>query len=693
MISLCHNRFLLHWIAVFGLVFPTVGHAEERIRFSEIVAPSLEQNCLAYQSDTIRKGNFSLASKQDLIDLGHMAQDDADSGCRLQLVSGTRPEMPKQGKRSLDADIAKLREWSRQGAEWLGGVQLREPVPVNRAWSSSQSIAATLICGELDEFVMAHLETIKKQMNPPTNRGTPMRPATCGLAGLPLTLEQVASFVKHFSFNADKWIFDRLCSLPENGERWGRQWLDILKFDESNGFERNGLIHDPWSCCDDVNGLFDEEKPLMIRYPLMLIERSVCDQDVELDNMLAIFASIFGDRLPVGAGEDSCGFQYLLDGHSEPVRESGVYHLPRSAFDIRVSTWKLLPERGLGGFFQPRHLQPSGGKTARQLSDTPEESAAVANVWRDHTKLVREIEEELGDVADPLERQRIQFRSTADQTEQEAIVILPDNFDNETQIPMVVSLHSWSGNLTQRNPLERLVHDRGWVYLFPNFRGVNQTPAACGSPLAQQDILDAVDWMMDRYAIDRDRIYLTGTSGGGHMTMLMAARYPERWKAASAWVGISDLSSWHARHQGSKYGNMLEKCCGGAPGDSPAVDAQYLSRSPLSCLSGAKDVALDISAGIRDGHQGSVPIRHSIDAFNEIAKSRNDPVVSEKEIAELSTPDGRLHSPQPGDLGFDQTFGRKYFLRRQAGPARLTIFDGAHEGIASGTMAWFESHQ
>ena len=40
------------------------------------------------------------------------------------------------------------------------------------------------------------------------------------------------------------------------------------------------------------------------------------------------------------------------------------------------------------------------------------------------------------------------------------------------------------------------------------------------------------------------------------MTMLMAARYPERWKAASAWVGISDLISWHGRHRGSKYGNM-----------------------------------------------------------------------------------------------------------------------------------------
>ena len=108
-------------------------------------------------------------------------------------------------------------------------------------------------------------------------------------------------------------------------------------------------------------------------------------------------------------------------------------------------------------------------------------------------------------------------------------------------------------------------------------------------------------------------------------------------------------------------------------------------------MSGARNIAIDIAAGIRDGHDGSVPIRHSIDAFNAIAQTRGDPFVTTAEIEQLSLP-GPLKQPQSGDQGFDTAFDRKYFLRRRSGDARLTIFDGGHEGIASATIAWFENH-
>lgn len=297
------------------------------------------------------------------------------------------------------------------------------------------------------------------------------------------------------------------------------------------------------------------------------------------------------------------------------------------------------------------------------------------------------------DLVEPLPRQRIRFQSTADQSEQEAILMLPDNWERVVSVPMVVSLHSWSADLTQRNDLERFVHDRGWIYLFPNFRGVNQRPEACASALAQQDILDAVDWVSKKYFVDQKRVYLTGTSGGGHMTMMMASRFPKRWRAASAWVGISDLTKWHEKHRGSKYGNMLEKCCGGAPGDSDEVDQEYAARSPVTHLAGARDVAIDIAAGIRDGHDGSVPIHHSIEAFNLIAGARGEPGVSQQEMDQLSVRGGRLGAPQSQDVGFDPSYGRQHFLRRRAGNARLTIFDGDHEGIATAAMAWFEQHQ
>ena len=174
------------------------------------------------------------------------------------------------------------------------------------------------------------------------------------------------------------------------------------------------------------------------------------------------------------------------------------------------------------------------------------------------------------------ERMKMSIPSSADGTKQPSYVILPDGFDpNGTAVPLLVSLHSWSGDLEQRNaPLEQLAEQRGWVYLFPNFRGRNDNPAACGSELAQQDIVDAVQWAKNRFPIDGRRIYLTGSSGGGHMTMLMAARHPDIWAAASAWVGISDLAAWHKKHAGSGYGDMMEAACGGPPGSGDAVDEQ-----------------------------------------------------------------------------------------------------------------------
>ena len=291
-----------------------------------------------------------------------------------------------------------------------------------------------------------------------------------------------------------------------------------------------------------------------------------------------------------------------------------------------------------------------------------------------------------------MHRERIQFKSSIDDSIQEAILIAPSSKEQlHNPVPLVVSLHSWSADLSQRNELEQLVHGRGWIYLFPNFRGANRSPQACGSRLAQQDILDSISWVTEHYQVDSDRIYLTGTSGGGHMTMLMSARHPKLWRAASAWVGISDLAEWHARHVGTRYGKMIEQCCGGAPGDSLEVDAQYHARSPITYAADARDVAIDISAGLKDGHEGSVPISHSIKVFNRIAEARGDQPVTESEISQLSRP-GKLEPAREGDEGFDQTFNRKYFLRRHSGKARLTIFDGGHEGIASATIAWFEKH-
>ena len=291
-------------------------------------------------------------------------------------------------------------------------------------------------------------------------------------------------------------------------------------------------------------------------------------------------------------------------------------------------------------------------------------------------------------------RLKVYVPSSIDQTEQPCYVLLPPSFrSGSPELPLLVSLHSWSAGVEQRrDSLERLAAERGWICLLPHFRGPNNHPNACGSERAQQDILDAIRWVQSRYAIDARRIYLTGVSGGGHMTMLMAARHPHLWAAASAWVGISDLNSWYRKHASTNYGRMMRNSCGGAPGDSAFVDQQYRDRSPLTFLHQAIGVPLDLAAGIHDGHQGSVPVRHSIDAFNTIARSAQNTTVSEDEIRQLSQPNGRLTSPQPSDLVKDPSFGREIYLRRYAAQSRITIFEGGHEGIDAAAIEWLARH-
>lgn len=292
------------------------------------------------------------------------------------------------------------------------------------------------------------------------------------------------------------------------------------------------------------------------------------------------------------------------------------------------------------------------------------------------------------------ERKKVSIQSTADGSQQPCYVILPEGFDpNGKPVTLLVSLHSWSGGVEQRNAsLEKEADRLGWIYLFPHFRGPNSHPDACGSLKAQQDILDAVAWAQKTYPVDEKRIYLTGSSGGGHMTMLMVGRHPDPWAAASAWVGISDLASWHVKHAKGRYGAMARKSCGGAPGDSPEVDAQYKARSPLTHLHRGGNVPLDIAAGVHDGHKGSVPIRQSLDAFNEIAKAVKGKTIREEEIAQLSRPNGRLEKPTKSDRVEDASFGRDIYLRRSAGKSRVTIFEGGHEGIARAAVEWLGKH-
>lgn len=284
----------------------------------------------------------------------------------------------------------------------------------------------------------------------------------------------------------------------------------------------------------------------------------------------------------------------------------------------------------------------------------------------------------------------VQIPSSIDGSAQPSFLSLPDSLNPARPTALAVVLHTWSFDYKQRQPtLEAGVRARGWILLAPNFRGRNDHAEACGSSLAQQDILDAVQWVRERYPVDPRRIYVMGMSGGGYMTLLMAGRYPELWAAASAWVGIGDIGLWYADHGTDTFGAMMRQCFGGAPGSSDSVRAEYRARSPTTWLARATQLPLDIAAG-RDDPE--VPMSQSVLAFNALARATGSEPVSPDELAELTRPNGMLSRPGLADTTADAVWARRLWLRRVAGPSRLTIFDGVHEWLPGAVLDWLDQH-
>jgi pimeloyl-ACP methyl ester carboxylesterase len=277
------------------------------------------------------------------------------------------------------------------------------------------------------------------------------------------------------------------------------------------------------------------------------------------------------------------------------------------------------------------------------------------------------------------------YRSSADGTLQPTLYYWPKA---ETAVPLLVALHTWSNDYLQPEPAyaEWCIR-KGWAMIHPNFRGKNDRPEACGSELAVADILSAVEWAKGSTQIDADRVYLVGVSGGGYASLLMAGRAPQVWAGVSAWAGIYDLADWQRERGADRYAKGIESACGGAPGTSGAVDEQYRRRSASGWLARAGGVPVDIQTGIHDGHRGSVPVSHSLKAFNVLAGTReevDDGLMREMTVSAVVPERVRFS-------GVDRLYPRHPVLfRRVSGNVRVTLFEGGHEIVHAAGLAWLE---
>ena len=276
-----------------------------------------------------------------------------------------------------------------------------------------------------------------------------------------------------------------------------------------------------------------------------------------------------------------------------------------------------------------------------------------------------------------------------DKTFQPALIRISES---SSPRPLVVALHTWSFDHTNCSEAYRTAAEKwDWHFIYPEFRGPNWKSDGCGSDLVVSDLEDAVTYMKSICNVDPGRVYLTGGSGGGHCSLLLAGRRPDLWTAVSSWCPISDIAAWHAQCKGTcqdGYAGHIEQACGGNPAESEAAALQCQIRSPLIWLANAREAGLtvDISTGIHDGHTGSVPISQAFNAFNLLADEKDKFSTDEIKFME------ETEKVCPG-MAYDDTdpaFDREHpvLLRRQSAAARLTIFEGGHNIFPAIAFEW-----
>ena len=113
----------------------------------------------------------------------------------------------------------------------------------------------------IDAFIQAKLKEKGPAPAPPADKRTLLRRATFDLIGLPPTPKEVDDFLADTSPEAFDKVIERLLASPHYGERWGRHWLDVARYADSNGMDENLAFGNAWRYRDYVVRAFNEDKP------------------------------------------------------------------------------------------------------------------------------------------------------------------------------------------------------------------------------------------------------------------------------------------------------------------------------------------------------------------------------------------------------------------------------------------------
>ncbi|WP_395743033.1 DUF1553 domain-containing protein [Prosthecobacter sp.] len=228
--------------------------------FSRDVYPVLQRACFECHGPEKHKADLRLdtASPQHL-------KIGPDLLRRVALPKEDKDAMPKRGDRLTPAEIDHLRAWITAGAQWpdkletlkhwsyIPPVRPALPAVKNQAWPKN----------EIDRFILAKLEANNLTPSPSASPETLIRRLSLDLTGLPPTPSEVEAFSKAYIQHPESSIehlVDRLLASPQFGVRWARPWLDLARYADSHGFQRDDL-REVWAWRDWVVNALNANMP------------------------------------------------------------------------------------------------------------------------------------------------------------------------------------------------------------------------------------------------------------------------------------------------------------------------------------------------------------------------------------------------------------------------------------------------
>jgi mono/diheme cytochrome c family protein len=241
------------------------------VLFREQIRPVLVGKCLTCHGADKKKGRLDLSWRRTALVGGKhgpaIVPGKAADSFLIERI--TEREMPPQDPLS-PRQIAAFRQWIAAGAPYIGEPLTAQSRRAGPDWWAFQPIRRppvphsrldTLASNPIDLFLFAKLDAKGLRPAPPASRLALLRRVTFDLTGLPPTPEEVDAFLADKSADAYERVVDRLLASPAYGERWGRHWLDVVRFGESNGYEQNHLRPNAWPYRDYVIRAFNEDRP------------------------------------------------------------------------------------------------------------------------------------------------------------------------------------------------------------------------------------------------------------------------------------------------------------------------------------------------------------------------------------------------------------------------------------------------